>query len=272
MIEEEENPSFQVFDILRYKRETTRFEILVEIAEHQPSIRQLEIAEKLCLTPQAISEYMRALTAEGFITAEGRGRYSVTYKGIEWIENNAEALESYARHVRRDVVHQVVTWAAIADTDLKKGDAVGVYMKNGWLYAGKKPQMAMGKVAADAKEGDDAGIIRLAGIIEHAEGKVVIAKVPRIERGGSLKVDSKKAAAAAKEADLVGAVGLEAFLALKKANLTPDMFYGAREGVIEAAFHGLNCLLLIVDEEFTDYLKRLEASGLSYSLCDLVKE
>ena len=46
MIEEEENPSFQVFDILRYKRETTRFEILVEIAEHQPSIRQLEIAEK----------------------------------------------------------------------------------------------------------------------------------------------------------------------------------------------------------------------------------
>lgn len=272
MRDDEITPSPLAYDLLRYKRETTRFQILVEIAEHQPSIRQLEIAEKLSLTPQAISEYMRALTADGYISAEGRGRYSVTYKGIELIENNAEAIESYARHVRRDVVHLVVTWAAIADSDLKKGDAVGLYMKNGWLYAGKKPQTAMGKVAADAAKGDDAGIIRLAGIIEHTEGKIKVAKVPRIERGGSLKIDTEKAAEAAADADFVGAIGLEAYLALKKSGVTPDMFYGAREGVIEAAFHGLNCLLLIVDEELTDFLKRLEASGLSYSLSDLVKK
>ena len=37
------------------------------------------------------------------------------------------------------------------------------------------------------------------------------------------------------------------------------MFFGAREGVIEAAFHGIDCVIVIVDEEFTDFLKRLES-------------
>ena len=261
-----------IYNILRSKRETTRFQVLVEIAEHQPSVRQQEIAEKLGVTPQAISEYIRSLVEESYISAEGRGRYYITHKGVEWVLNNAEILESFARHVRRDIIHQVVTWAAIADSNLKKGDAVGVYMKKGWLYAGKKPQTAMGMVAADAKEGDDVGVARLAGIIAHTEGTVTIAKVPRVERGGSRTIDTAALSRIAENAELVGAVGLEAYLALKKADVKPDMFYGAREGVIEAAFHGLHCLILIVDEEFTDFLKRLETAGLSYTIADLVKK
>jgi putative transcriptional regulator len=48
-----------LYTILRSKREVTRLQILVEIAEHQPAVRQQEIAEKLGVTPQAISEYIR---------------------------------------------------------------------------------------------------------------------------------------------------------------------------------------------------------------------
>ncbi|MDD2471066.1 MAG: winged helix-turn-helix transcriptional regulator [Methanocorpusculum sp.] len=259
-------------NILRSKRETTRFQVLVEVAEHQPSIRQQEIAEKLGVTPQAISEYVRDLADEDYISAEGRGRYYVTHKGVEWVLNNAEVLESYARHVRRDIIHQVVTWAAIADTDLKAGDSVGVYMKGGWLYAGKRPQTAMGMVTADASAGMDVGVARLAGIIEHTEGKVDIAKVPRIERGGSKMVLTDKLLSLAKNADIIAAVGLEAYLACMNSGIKPDMFFGAREGTVEAAFHGMHCLMIIVDEEFTDFLKRLETAGLTYTIHELVKE
>lgn len=56
-----------LYVILRSKRESTRFQILVEIAEHQPSIRQQEIAEKLGVTPQAISEYIREMVDEGWL-------------------------------------------------------------------------------------------------------------------------------------------------------------------------------------------------------------
>src|SRR5512136_1112485 len=140
--------------ILRSKSEATRFQILVEIAENQPAIRQQEIAGKLGVTPQAVSEYIRELVDDGMVAAHGRGRYDVTRSGIEWVLNHAEALESYSRHIRRDIIQQVSTWTAIAAHDLKEGDEVGVYMKNGWLYASREPQSANGIVVIDARMGD----------------------------------------------------------------------------------------------------------------------
>ena len=59
-------------------------------------------------------------------------------------------------------------------------------------------------------------------------------------------------------------------IALKSAGRIPDMFFGAREGVIEAAFHGIDCAIVIVDEEFTDFLKRLESVELAYVIHDLI--
>lgn len=259
-----------LYSILRSKREVSRLQILVEIAEHQPAVRQQEIAAKMGVTPQAISEYIRELVDEGMVSAIGRGNYEVTKTGIEWVLSNAEALESYARHIRRDIIQQVSVWAAIAAEDLNSGDEVGVYMKGGFLYASKKPQAAMGKVVADAKKDEDVGVSRLNGIIEHREGVIHVCKVPRILHGGSRRVTLAKLREVIHPTGMVAAVGLEAFIALKLAGRKPDMFFGAREGVIEAAFHGIDCAIVIVDEEFTDFLKRLESVELVYVIHDLI--
>lgn len=259
-------------NLLRSKRETTRFQVLVEVAEHQPSIRQQEIAGKLGVTPQAISEYIRDLADDGFISAEGRGRYSVTRSGIEWVLQSAEQLENYARHVRRDIIQQVAVWAAIAAEDLKKGEEVGVFMKGGWLYAGKEQQSAMGIAIDDAEKGTDIGVARLSGLIDHTEGTVCVCKVPRIERGGSRLIERESLYRIVQKAEIIGAVGVEAYMTLKRSGIRSDMFYGAREGVIEAAFHGMNCAIIVVDSEFTDFIKRLENSGLSYTIHDLAAQ
>ena len=259
-----------LYSILRSKREVSRLQILVEIAEHQPAVRQQEIAEKLGVTPQAISEYIRELVEEGMVSASGRGNYEVTKAGIEWVLANAESLESYARHIRRDIIQQVSVWTAIAAEDLKAGDEVGVFMKDGFLYAGKARQQATGSVAADAKKDQDVGVAHLNGIIEHHEGTVHVCKVPRIQHGGSRRVKREELAKVAGSAGMVAAVGLEAWIALKAAGRDPDMFFGAREGVIEAAFHGIDCVIVIVDEEFTDFLKRLESVNLTYVIHDLI--
>jgi putative transcriptional regulator len=259
-----------LYSILRSKREVSRLQILVEIAEHQPAVRQQEIAEKLGVTPQAISEYIRELVDEGMVSASGRGNYEVTKSGIEWVLENAESLESYARHIRRDIIQQVSVWTAIAAENLKAGDEVGVYMKDGFLYAGKKPLAATGTVVADAKKDEDVGIARLNGIIDHKEGKVHVCKVPRIQNGGSRRVKKKELLEICSSCGMVAAVGLEAHIALNAAGRKPDMFFGAREGVIEAAFHGIDCAIVIVDEEFTDFLKRLESVHLPYVIHDLI--
>jgi putative transcriptional regulator len=259
-----------LYSILRSKREVSRLQILVEIAEHQPAVRQQEIAEKLGVTPQAISEYIRELVDEGKVSAIGRGNYEVTRSGIEWVLENAESLESYARHIRRDIIQQVSVWTAIAAEDLTQGDEVGVYMKGGFLYAGKKPLVATGTVIADAKKDEDVGVARLNGIIDHKEGMIHVCKVPRIQHGGSRKINRNKLLEVINGAGVIAAVGLEAFVALKAAGKKPDMFFGAREGVIEAAFHGIDCAIVIVDEEFTDFLKRLESVELAYVIHDLI--
>ncbi|MFA7197697.1 MAG: winged helix-turn-helix transcriptional regulator [Methanoculleus sp.] len=256
--------------ILRSKRETTRFQILVEIAEHQPAVRQQEIAGKLGVTPQAVSEYIRELADEGLVTAHGRGRYEVTKNGIEWVLRHAEALEAYARHVNRDIIQQVAVWTAIARDEIQKGDTVGVLMRDGWLYATQEEQSATGTATMDAVPGEDLGVAQLNGIIEHKEGLVHVCKVPRVERGGSRQVRTDLLQEAVRDVEMVAAVGLESYVALRKAELDPDMFFGSREGVIEAAFHGRECAILIVDEEFTDFLKRLETVGLTYTIHDLI--
>jgi putative transcriptional regulator len=256
--------------LLRSKSEVTRFQILVEIAANQPAVRQQEIAGKLGVTPQAVSEYIRELIEAGHVSAHGRGRYEVTRPGIEWVLNHAEILESYARHIRRDIIHQVSVWTAVADEDLREGDTVGVYMRNGWLYAGREERSATGVVTMDATAGQDVGVARLAGIIDHREGRIHVCKVPRVERGGSRRVQQRPLREILDRVSVVAAVGLEAAVALAAAGREPDMFFGAREGVIEAAFHGMECAIVIVDEEFTDFLKRLEGAGLGYTIHDLM--
>ena len=258
------------YTILKNKRDVTRFQILVDIAEHQPAVRQQEIAMGLGVTPQAISEYVRELADEGMVKAPGRGRYEVTREGVEWLLHNAEALEGYARHVRNDIIKQVSVWTAIASEELKEGNEVGVYMKDGLLYASKIRQSANGICLSDTQKGEDAGVTHLEGIISHQEASVMVCKVPRVERGGSRKVRYDILRDVIRKVTVVACVGLEAWVSLKKIGKVPDLYYGSREGAVEAALHGIPCGIVLVDEYFTDFLKQLEQADLCYEIFDLI--
>lgn len=266
-LKNEDDPGYT---ILKNKRDVTRFQILVDIAAHQPAVRQQEIAANLGVTPQAISDYVRELAEEGMLKAPGRGRYEVTREGVEWILHNAEQLEFYARHIRSDIIKQVSVWTAIAAEDLIKGDTVGVYMKGGLLYASKTPQSANGIIISDTLKGEDAGVSNLEGIITHREASVLVCKVPRIERGGSRKVRFDALREVIDGVSVVACVGLEAWVSLKKIDRVPDLYFGSREGAVEAALHGIPCAIVIVDEFFTDFLKQLEQADLTYEIHDLV--
>ncbi len=254
---------------MRNKGDVSRFQILVEIAERQPAVRQLEIAEKIGMTPQAVSEYIRDLVDEGMVAVSGRSNYAVTKTGMAWVMENAAALELYVRHIRRDIIKHVSVWTAIAAGDMKKGDVIGLYMKDGYLCAGKKPRSATATVYADAKKNNDVGIFDVVGIIDHHEGVINVCIVPRIQRGGSLKVRRDKLKKIVAMAGLVAAVGIESSIALKSIGRNPDLFFGASEGVIDAAYHGITCAIVIVDDESANLVKRLENTPLEYKVPDL---
>lgn len=256
--------------ILGGKREISFLKVLVEILEHQPAVRQKEIGNKLGLTPQAISKYICEMVDRGFVTGSGRGYYEVTPSGIEWLLESTEYLASYSRHIRHDLIHSVSIWTAIAADEMKAGEEVGMFMQDGFLYAAKKPSAATGVVVADAGPGTDVGVTHMHGIVEHHLGIVHACKVPRIRDGGSRNVNMDQLKQICYGKPIVAAVGIEAYVALKFSGRNPDLFFGSREGVIEAALHGISCTIVIVDGEFTDFIKSMEDRRITYIIHDLI--
>ena len=257
-------------NILQSKRESSRFQILVEIAAHQPNLRQKEVAEHLGVTPQAISEYIKELVANGLVTTDGRMRYSITKEGVEWLLEGAAELKRYARVVMEDIISHVSVWTALAEADLAEGERVFLEMRGGLLYANRKEGIeASGITISDARAGEDVGVSDLKGLISLDEGVIVVAKVPRVQAGGSRKVDVDTLKTLVSGERMIGALGIEALVALRKAGREPDVIFGAKESAVEAAFHGINSVIVSVDEQVPSLLERLESEGLKYELVDL---
>ena len=82
--------------ILRNRNLATRFQILVEIAARQPYVQQKDIASKVGITSQAVSEHIKQLAAEGLLACHGRSKYTVTKEGVDWALKALRELQGYA--------------------------------------------------------------------------------------------------------------------------------------------------------------------------------
>jgi putative transcriptional regulator len=259
--------------ILQTKSGVTKFQVLIEIAAHQPNVRQKEIAEKIGITPQAVSEYIKELVNDGLIVTEGRVRYRITKEGVEWVLDNAADMKQYARFVMEDIINHISTWTAIAKENVEKDQQVYLKMEKGLLYVSSIEKTgASGTVISDADVGEDVGVTSLKGLIDLENAIITICKVPRIERGGSRKVDLERLKALAVSKPYIAAIGVEALIALRKIGITPNVMFGTNESVIEAAYHGLSSLVVSVDEQVPSLLNRLETDNLEYELVDLTLE
>jgi putative transcriptional regulator len=257
-------------NVLQSKRDSSRFQILVEIAAHQPNLRQKEVANRLGVTPQAISEYIKELVADGLVTTDGRMRYNITKEGVEWLLEGAAELKRYARTVMEEIISHVSVWTALAEQDLDEGERVSLEMRGGLLFANRKEGIdASGITISEALIGEDVGVSDLKGLISLDEGNIIVCKVPRVQAGGSRKVNIDLLKSIISGDKMIGALGIEALVALRKANREPDVIFGAKESAVEAAYHGISSVILSVDEQVPSLLDRLESEGLKYQLVDL---
>ena len=182
-------------------------------------------------------------------------------------------MKRYARFIMEDIISHVSNWTAIAKEDVKEGQQVYLKMERGLLYASINEMTgASGTVISDAVAGDDVGVTSLRGLIDLENATITICKVPRIERGGSRKVDLERLKMLAGTKPYIAAIGVEALIALRKIGISPNVMFGTNESVIEAAYHGLSSLVVSVDEQVSSLLNRLETENLEYELVDLTVE
>jgi len=256
-------------DILHNKNASTRFQILVEIASKGPAIEQKAIAANLEITPQAISEYLKHMTADSLVTAEGRSRYRVTSAGVNWMLRELRALNDYVNLAEKAVTDIAVN-AALAGDSISQGQQVGLVMQDGILTACCEMNGgAWGLATQDAKAGEDVGVCGVKGIIPLKKGKATVATVPGILEGGSRLADLTRLKTLVKNKPYLAATGIEAYAALRKIGIEPRYFYAVPQVAIEVARYGLEIVIVAVAEELPGLNKSLAEADIKPHIIDL---
>jgi putative transcriptional regulator len=255
--------------VLRSKRDASRYQILVAIADRQPAVSQQEIADTVGITAQAVSDYVQEFITEGYVDTQGRGRYEVTKEGVDWLISRTDDLREFTQFVAEEVIGQVETETAIATDDITAGDAVTLSMIDGTLCATPNGSGSATAVAiTDANADEDVGVTDFEGLHEYDIGGVTILVVPGIRDGGSRAVERETVVTLDSDHDHVAVDGTEALATLRNADITPDIRFGTASAVPAAAARGISILLLVTDTELSRHTERLRESGVGYELVD----
>jgi len=258
-------------EVLRNKNLATRFQILVAIAESGPNIQQQAIARELGITPQAVSDYIAKLVKDSLLMSDGRSRYRITNEGINWVIKVLRELRVYCTSIEKAITN-ISVCAAVAADDLTKGQPVGLEMSDGLLFATRRTgKGASGIAVTDARKGEDVGVTNIEGIVSLQIGKVTILRIPGIDKGGSRKVDFDQLRKIVRNRDLIGALGIEAVIALRQAGAKFGI-YGTIEAAIESANTGLKPLVVSTEDNTVRLITRLQEAGIDYELIDLTKD
>ena len=255
--------------VLRSKRDATRYQILVEVAERQPAVSQREVAEAIGVTAQAVSDYLQGLVEEGFVRNPGRGRYEVTKEGVDWLIGRTDELRGFVTHVSENVIGQVEVETALATARIEEGDAVSLSMRDGTLRATPGTDGSTTAVAVTAATLDqDVGVTDFEGVLDYELGRVIAVSIPRIRDGGSGAVPPETIRRQLGDDPLIVTAGTEAVAAAMAADVDPDVRFGTPRAVEEAAARGIDVLLLSVSDQLSTHLDRLRDGGIGYEVVD----
>ncbi|MCC7553036.1 MAG: winged helix-turn-helix transcriptional regulator [Methanobacteriaceae archaeon] len=247
----------------------THFQILSEIAKQDYHLKQKDLAETLGVTIQAVSENIKTLIEEGYITSkDGRSPYTITQLGIDRVKKEAVDLRKFTDEVLDTMSAYKTVWPAIAADNLKKDEKVGLYMDRGILYAGHDPKKAMGTVLEDTEKGRDVALGSLTGTIDFDIGKVTIITLPTIKEGGSKTVNLdlvKETYDKLKSDELkVAVIGTISHAVANMLDIPIDIEHAAAQATANAARKGLNILVLTVGDMTKSFIRELDDEKIKY--------
>ncbi|ACM55629.1 DUF7839 domain-containing protein [Halorubrum lacusprofundi] len=253
-------------EVLDSKRDATRYQVLVEIAARQPAVSQTEIAEAIGVTSQAVSDYVRDLVEHEYVEKEGRGRYTVTKEGVDWLISRTDSLEAYLNRVSSDVLGSVDVDAAIAMDDIAEGSDVGLLMRNGVLHANPAGGTATAVTVTAAAAGEAVGVADFEGVVDYETGYVTVLPVPAVTDAASVAPDVLTATRPSES--LLAVAGTEAYALAARADAHPDIRFGTVDAVAEAAVRGMNVLLIVTADQLPKHTARLRDENIPHEVLD----
>lgn len=254
-------------DILENKRSTTRYQVLVAIADRQPAVSQKEVADAIGVTSQAVSNYISDLIEIGHVEKGGRGQYEVSKDGIDWLISRTTDLETYLERINADVLDRVTLSAAIALDDVAETTEVGLTMRDGVLHANPSGGATTAITVTSVAAGEAVGVADLDGVVDDRTGTVSILPVPTVTDGDPPA--PSVVSSHAPDSGLLAVAGTEAYALVSRSDATPDIRFGTAEGVAEAGTLGLDVLLVAVTDEIPWHTSKLRDQNVPHHVLDL---
>ncbi len=249
--------------VLLNRKDTVRLLILSELMIRK-EYNQRDIAKKLNLTPQAISEHFKELISEGFIRVIHKGFYEVTEKGKDWLNKSLVDLHLFSENLLKKIYSEQIV--AIAEGKIREGDSVHYWMQDGYLFA-KKSDKGNGIALISAEDGEDVLIKPTSGYDPPEKGEIIIVKVPDVGEGGSRKINISLLANLIKRKprSIVTAIGVESLVACRKAGVEP-IYFGSKNACIEASNHGCGVIVVCTESYLDDLLRTLIDENLKFEI------
>jgi putative transcriptional regulator len=235
--------------LLRDLRLSTELLLLLELLR-DPRGRLKTLSEKLGMTAQGVSEYLRRMQGEGLIQ-QIAGGYRLSNKGVQFLHENIVELRDFVVDAinRVDIIR---TCAAVARTKIKRGDRVGLFMERGILTAyARRRSASTGISTTRAELGEIVRVKDLDGIVELSQGQLVIIELPAEKDTDSGEGPSyTRTAIKLKNAllklrrDRLGALDTTGLVLSRNIGLKCDFEFAAGAAGIEAAQKGLDAVLI----------------------------
>ena len=229
----------------------TQLMILIKLFDRVD--KPASIAKSIGITIQGVNYHLKILRKKGLIS-DGN---EITKEGFGFLESGLSSLRDFVSE-NMAKVDDIVTWEAISDRNIRKGETVGIYMEGGYLHAGQQGAKTSGIAKNDAAEGSVVAVTSITGIIKVELGNILICVLPPIE-----EVDDRNKLLDSIRDQIIpnrklAVVGEEALFGLKSIELKPDLEFASLAGVFEAGTRGLDSTLFISSRRFHYLLSDLK--------------
>ena len=244
--------------LLRDLKSNTELLLLSEFMRN-PSVKRKDVAQRLGITEQAISQYISGLESRGLIK-ETNGLPRPTRKGVQLLQERLTELNEEIRDILRQI-RVIDSCVALAGSRIKANQKVGLVMRNGRLIALPSVRAAStGTAMADANKDEEVLVGSLQGVVEMNLGELLILQAPSASSGGSRKIDRRVVGGMIGEfkCDQVVAGDITGEVVSRKVGITPTIIHAPVQSALSALSKGLNVLFIGTRESVDDMLESVE--------------
>lgn len=230
----------------------TQLMILVKLFDQVD--KPANIAKSIGITIQGVNYHLKILKKKGFVNEKNE----ISKEGFSFLESGLTSLRDFVSE-NMTKIDDIMTWEAVADREIGKGEKVSIYMEGGYMHAGDPEKTGTTGVSRNsAKRYEVVAVTSISGIIGVELGSILICVLPPIEEVENRPAFLEAVKENLSENRLNAVVGEEAFCSLRNLDVKPDMEYASLGGVFEAATRGQDSTLFISSRRFHYLLSELK--------------